>query len=251
VTTTTTIQLDPPITVMTPRGKAEVYFKTEYGPDSYTIFGCFMRDSGDYWEFRAPSVKLFWNETMGTGQIPPDSVKPKANPDTSVHLGDVVWTAQGKPDANILTRNQRSYAAAQQQAVPATMLGRCQAPPCQSPSLCMQRQTCSMGLAGQSNQKAQNQPLSQDALAQQRSNDAFIGQAAQAGLEKNIDPVTGEKMNITGSHGRYMHLPPGFVPQGLAPMSSRGKWLHCPPCTTPRQCEDLEACREAVGGRRP
>jgi len=79
-----TIRLDPPLLLITPKGKAEAYFlTTDHDRDS--VFGCFQLEgewAGTFWEWRNKDVRLAPCITHGrttfrpfpnpTGQIPPE-----------------------------------------------------------------------------------------------------------------------------------------------------------------------------------
>jgi hypothetical protein len=58
------LQLDPPIPVMTPRGKALAVVLIDYGVEFDLMWTCFL-DSGECWTFRNPEIRAQTNETIG------------------------------------------------------------------------------------------------------------------------------------------------------------------------------------------
>jgi hypothetical protein len=58
------LQLDPPIPVTTPRGKALAVVLIDYGVEFDLMWTCFL-DNGECWTFRNPEIRGQVNETMG------------------------------------------------------------------------------------------------------------------------------------------------------------------------------------------
>jgi hypothetical protein len=58
-------RLEPPITLDTPKGKAEAYFILDYSYDADTFWGCFMRESREFWWFHNKDIRIEQNITIG------------------------------------------------------------------------------------------------------------------------------------------------------------------------------------------
>jgi len=58
------LQLDPPIPVVTPNGKAVAHVLIDYGPEHDLIWVCFQRN-GEIWCFRNQDVRADENVTFG------------------------------------------------------------------------------------------------------------------------------------------------------------------------------------------
>ena len=69
--TQTMLQLNPPIPVTTPRGKALAHVLIDYGPEHDLIWTCFQ-DDGEIWCWRNQDVRAQTNITF-------DRQKPVAN----------------------------------------------------------------------------------------------------------------------------------------------------------------------------
>lgn len=58
------LRLDPPIPLVTPRGKADAHLVIDYGPEYSLYWVVFLRESGECWTYGNPVVRLEANETM-------------------------------------------------------------------------------------------------------------------------------------------------------------------------------------------
>lgn len=59
------LQLNPPIPLETPKGKATAHMVIDYGPEYSLIFVTFINETGECWMFRQPEVRLAANLTFG------------------------------------------------------------------------------------------------------------------------------------------------------------------------------------------
>lgn len=59
------LQLNPPIPLDTPQGRADAHVLLDWGSESHILFVCFVRETGECWTFRAKDVRLEKNVTMG------------------------------------------------------------------------------------------------------------------------------------------------------------------------------------------
>lgn len=59
------LQLDPPLPVITPKGKALAHLVIDYGAEHDLIWVTFQDDSGECWSWRNPEVTAQTNVTMG------------------------------------------------------------------------------------------------------------------------------------------------------------------------------------------
>jgi len=58
------LQLNPPIPVATPKGKALAQLVIDYGPEHDLLWVCFQ-DSGECWTFNNSMIRAQTNVTMG------------------------------------------------------------------------------------------------------------------------------------------------------------------------------------------
>ncbi len=59
------LQLDPPIPLTTPRGKALSHFVIDYGMESHLYWVCFIDDSGECWVYANTEIRALKNITIG------------------------------------------------------------------------------------------------------------------------------------------------------------------------------------------
>lgn len=65
------LQLDPPISLETPKGEMLAHFLISYGPEEYFyFFGC-LTDSAEWWYFDNTKVRGTKNYTWGRTSISP------------------------------------------------------------------------------------------------------------------------------------------------------------------------------------
>lgn len=60
----TMLQLNPPLPVTTPHGKAMAHILLDYGPEMDLIWVCFQKD-GQCWSWRNSEIKAQENITIG------------------------------------------------------------------------------------------------------------------------------------------------------------------------------------------
>lgn len=58
------LQLNPPLPVETPRGKAMAHAMIDYGPEMHLLWVCFLDESRECWTVRNDEVRLQKNESM-------------------------------------------------------------------------------------------------------------------------------------------------------------------------------------------
>lgn len=66
-----TIQLDPPIPVITPKGEGYAHVLIDYGPEYHLLWVCFLDDTGECWTLANPDIRGPKNVTMGRREISP------------------------------------------------------------------------------------------------------------------------------------------------------------------------------------
>jgi hypothetical protein len=60
-----TLQLDPPIPVVTPKGDGYAHLLIDYGPEYNLLWVCFLDDSGECWTYDNTQIRAQKNITMG------------------------------------------------------------------------------------------------------------------------------------------------------------------------------------------
>jgi hypothetical protein len=65
------IQLNPPIPLITPKGKAMAHVLLDYGIEYDLIWICFIDETGECWNFRNPEIRLQKNLTFGRTNVSP------------------------------------------------------------------------------------------------------------------------------------------------------------------------------------
>jgi hypothetical protein len=60
-----TLQLDPPIPVITPKGDGYAHLMIDYGPEYNLLWVCFLDDSGECWTYDNTQIRAQKNITMG------------------------------------------------------------------------------------------------------------------------------------------------------------------------------------------
>lgn len=63
------LQLDPPIPLETPRGKALAHFLIDYGAEHHLLWVCFQDETGECWTWPNPQVRGQANPSMGRCQV--------------------------------------------------------------------------------------------------------------------------------------------------------------------------------------
>ena len=59
------IQLDPPIPVITPNGKALAIGWIDYGAEHHLLWICFIDETGECWTYQNPEIRAQNNPSMG------------------------------------------------------------------------------------------------------------------------------------------------------------------------------------------
>ena len=62
-------RLDPPIPLMTPKGRALAHFLIYYGPEHDLMWVCFQDDTGECWTWENADIRARVNHTMGRKKI--------------------------------------------------------------------------------------------------------------------------------------------------------------------------------------
>ena len=63
------IQLNPPIPLLTPKGKALAHFLIDMGAEHDLVWVCFQDDSGECWSWNNKDIRAQKNITMGRNKI--------------------------------------------------------------------------------------------------------------------------------------------------------------------------------------
>jgi len=58
-------QLNPPLPLLTPKGKAWAHLVIDYGPEADLLWVCFQDDDGACWTWRNRDVRIQSNATLG------------------------------------------------------------------------------------------------------------------------------------------------------------------------------------------
>jgi hypothetical protein len=58
-------QLNPPIPLMTPKGRAVAHFLIDYGVEHDLMWVCFQDDTGECWTWENAYIRARTNETIG------------------------------------------------------------------------------------------------------------------------------------------------------------------------------------------
>ena len=62
-------QLNPPIPVITTKGRALAHFLIDHGPEHHLQWVCFLDKNGECWTFQNPEIRAQKNETYGRNHI--------------------------------------------------------------------------------------------------------------------------------------------------------------------------------------
>ena len=57
-------RIDPPLPLLTPKGKAMAHFVIDYGPEHHLLWVCFQDDTGECWSWANPEIKIQLNSSM-------------------------------------------------------------------------------------------------------------------------------------------------------------------------------------------
>jgi hypothetical protein len=58
-------QLNPPLPLMTPKGKAWAHLVIDYGPEADLMWVCFLDENGECWTWSNQFVRAQPNATLG------------------------------------------------------------------------------------------------------------------------------------------------------------------------------------------
>ena len=58
------MQLNPPLPVKTPKGKAWAHVLIDYGPEADLIWVCFQDDTGECWSWANKDIRMQENLTL-------------------------------------------------------------------------------------------------------------------------------------------------------------------------------------------
>jgi hypothetical protein len=58
-------QLNPPLPLLTPKGKAWAHLVIDYGPEADLMWVCFQDDTGECWTWCNRDVRIQDNVTLG------------------------------------------------------------------------------------------------------------------------------------------------------------------------------------------
>jgi hypothetical protein len=59
------LRLDPPIPVVTPKGKAWAHVLIDYSQEHHLIWVCFQDDTGECWSWQNKDIRIQPNPTLG------------------------------------------------------------------------------------------------------------------------------------------------------------------------------------------
>ena len=59
------LQLNPPLPLTTPKGKAWAHLVIDYGPEADLMWCCFQDDTGECWTWSNRDVRIQANATLG------------------------------------------------------------------------------------------------------------------------------------------------------------------------------------------
>lgn len=62
-------QLNPPIPLMTPKGRAVAHFIIDYGVENDLMWVCFQDDTGECWTWENAQIRARVNKTAGRTNI--------------------------------------------------------------------------------------------------------------------------------------------------------------------------------------
>lgn len=71
-------QIDPPLPVISPKGKGFAHFIIDYGIEHFLYFVCFQDDTGECWTWCNKEVRLQNNTTLGRGIQAKMTLKPES-----------------------------------------------------------------------------------------------------------------------------------------------------------------------------
>jgi hypothetical protein len=63
------LRLDPPIPVITPKGKAWAHVLIDYSQEHHLVWVCFQDDTGECWSWENKAVRMQPNPTLGRDKL--------------------------------------------------------------------------------------------------------------------------------------------------------------------------------------
>lgn len=93
------LQLNPPIPVETPRGKALAQLVIDYGPEHDLLWVCFQDDTKECWTWGNQQIRAQTNVTMNRPSSAPMTASyPLGGTGIMASYGDQIWTTRmGSP----------------------------------------------------------------------------------------------------------------------------------------------------------
>lgn len=70
----TITRIDPPLPLLTPKGKAMAHFLIDYGLEHDLYWVCFQDDTGECWTWKNSVIRLQNNITAGRINIPKETL---------------------------------------------------------------------------------------------------------------------------------------------------------------------------------
>jgi hypothetical protein len=58
-------RIDPPLPVLTPKGKGMAHFLIDYGVEHHLMWVCFHDETGECWCWQNPQIRLQTNVSFG------------------------------------------------------------------------------------------------------------------------------------------------------------------------------------------
>jgi len=62
-------RLDPPMPIMTPKGRGLAHFLIDYGPEHDLMWVCFQDDTGECWTWENAHIRARVNQTLSRTSI--------------------------------------------------------------------------------------------------------------------------------------------------------------------------------------
>jgi hypothetical protein len=63
------LRLDPPIPVITPKGRAWAHVLIDYSQEHHLVWVCFQDDTGECWSWQNRDIRIQPNPTLGRDKI--------------------------------------------------------------------------------------------------------------------------------------------------------------------------------------
>jgi hypothetical protein len=95
------LQLDPPIPVETPKGKALAQVLIDYGPEHHLLWVCFQTETGECWTWPNRDIRAESNPTFGRLARPTTNGLPTVGIGPSGGSADPTWTTRAGTKASV------------------------------------------------------------------------------------------------------------------------------------------------------